>query len=159
METRTRRSTGRLGGTGRAGLALLGMLCGTIGPGGAVAGTPDPDPSGPRDATVRIRNWTVSPQTIRLDAGREIGWLNQTSRGVRVQFDRDVAREMVCRNGSGFRLKGDRLESPEIRASRFASLCSLSPGVYGYRVVFSGEGGGDGAPVGERALAGRVVVE
>jgi hypothetical protein len=134
------------------------MAAGILGFGATGAAARAAEPEG-RHQYVKIRNWMVHPPTLRVDAGREIGWVNQTGRGVRVQFEPEVAREMVCREGSGFRLNGDVLESPEIRVNQFASMCSLSPGVYAYRVQFSRARGGEGAPGSGRILQGRLVVE
>jgi hypothetical protein len=146
----------------RAGALLLGVLCGLTGLGESTAGAAESAESAGsagRHEYIRIRNWMVHPRTLRVAAGREIGWINQTARGVRVQLDREVAGEMVCHDGSAFRLTGDFLESPEIRATQFASMCSLTPGVYAYRVFFPGEGGAGGAPPVGRTLRGRLIVE
>lgn len=125
------------------GLALTGF--GTLG-----AASPD-------HAYVRITDGSVEPETLTVERGRSIGWINRSARIARISFDRDVARHLVCETGQSFQLTGERLVSQKIQALQFASLCQLAPGTYRYQVeLASGIGNGGGL---WRVLEGSLVVQ
>ncbi len=108
--------------------------------------------------TVRIGGAAVHPVTVTLASGDALAWVNYSSRIARVSFDRSVAEKIRCAQRASFTLDGERLVSPQIQATQFASLCMLAPGSYEYRVeLSSGAGtGGSGGP--ERTFTGRVDV-
>jgi hypothetical protein len=107
---------------------------------------------------VRIGSTSLHPPTLKLHAGDAFGWLNYSSEIARVSFDAGVADKMLCKERTSFRLGGDRIESGDVQARQFVSLCSLAPGSYPYRVdLRAGAGGSGGGPV--RTLDGTLVVE
>jgi plastocyanin len=110
---------------------------------------------------VTILPLKLRPDVQRLGPGDAVGWINYTNRIARVYFAKDVAKSMTCTSKGTFRLNGDRLESADIQAQQFASLCSLAPGEYGYHVELrSGVGGGAGGGGGvTNILEGKVVAE
>ena len=94
---------------------------------------------------VRIGDASVSPEAQRLHPGDAFGWVNYSRRIAKVSFDASVADSLVCAAPSGFRLLDGRLVSPDIQFHQFASLCSLTPGEYTYRIELRagiGQGGG-----------------
>ena len=108
---------------------------------------------------VTILPLKVRPEVQRIRAGDAVGWLNYTNRIARVYFAKDVAKSMTCTSKGTFRINGDRLESADIQAQQFASLCSLAAGEYAYTVQLrSGVGaGGEGAVT--AILEGKIVAE
>lgn len=124
----------------------------------AFGATSEPDHAGIDHEFVRISGSGLRPETVEVAGETAIAWVNYGSRVARVSFDRSVAEKIACKSRASFTLDGDRLVSPRIQGSSFASLCQLAPGSYDYRVeLFAGEGtGGAGTP--ERTLVGKIVV-
>jgi plastocyanin len=110
---------------------------------------------------VTILPLKLRPDVQHLGPGDAVGWINYTNRIARVYFAKDVAKRMTCTSKGTFRINGERLESADIQAQQFASLCSLAPGEYAYRVELrSGVGGGSGGGGGVTAtLEGKIVAE
>jgi len=133
-----------------ATLALVGLCMGSA---RHVSAESEPD-----HRFVRIQQGHLQPRVIQVAAGDELGWINATSQIARVSFERDTARHMVCDRDRGFRLTGEKLESPQIQALQFASMCSLAPGEYAYRVELTAGAGGGGSGSAHRWLEGRVIV-
>jgi hypothetical protein len=111
-----------------------------------------------RHRMVRIRNASLHPTVQRLSADDAIGWLNYSDKVARVSFEASVARKMTCTSPSGFRVTGDRLESPGIQAQQFAAVCRLEPGEYTYRVQLQDGIGASGMTRG-RSFEGKLLVE
>ncbi len=107
---------------------------------------------------VRIHQLSVRPEELRIDSGEAFGWLNYSNAIARVSFDKEVAKQLLCKTRGSFRLVGDRLESGDIQAQQFATLCTLAPGQYTYRVELREGAGGDGV-VPARSFEGRIVVQ
>ena len=105
----------------------------------------------------RILETRVRPKTLEISSTDAIGWLNYSSKRARISFDAEVAKSMVCRSISSFRVDGGRVVSPDIQASQFASLCSLAPGEYEYRVELRPGIGASGVGVG-KSFTGKIVV-
>ncbi len=94
---------------------------------------------------VTILQGRLKPEVQKLTPGDAVGWLNYTDKIARISFDKEVAKRMICRKEGSFKLTGDRLESSNIQAQQFATLCVLSKGEYTYKVdLFAGAGGGAG---------------
>lgn len=108
---------------------------------------------------VQIQNGRVHPRVLRIQAGQQLGWVNYSSKIARVSFERDVGKRLVCDTRTSFRLTGERLESQDIQARQFASMCRLAPGEYAYRVDLRNGVGGMGSGALARSLEGRVIVE
>lgn len=107
---------------------------------------------------IKIGNGSVRPSVATIGADDAVGWLNYSDKIARISFAADVAAKMVCKSPSGFRVTGDRLESPDIQARQFATVCSLAKGKYRYRVdLNNGLGSGSGGP--GRSFEGELVVE
>lgn len=108
---------------------------------------------------IRILQSKLNPPSQTLKAGEAVGWLNYSNRIARVSFPKEVAKKMVCKQEGSFRLSGERLQSGDIQASQFATLCVLSQGEYEYQVeLFTGAGAGTTlAP--SQTLHGKIVVQ
>jgi hypothetical protein len=118
----------------------------------------DPDHIDHEHHLVRIGSNALHPETLTLGPNDAFGWLNYGDRIASVSFPASVAEKMLCRERSSFRLTGDRIESGDIQARQFVSLCSLAPGTYEYEVAMrSGIGGSGDAP--GRTLRGTLVVK
>ncbi len=118
----------------------------------------EPDHADHDHRVARILEARVSPKTIEIHSTDAIGWLNYSSRRARISFDAEVAKSMTCKSISTFRLDGPRLTSSDIQATQFASLCSLAPGEYEYRVELrSGIGGSSGGIPG-KSFTGKIAV-
>jgi hypothetical protein len=107
---------------------------------------------------VSIQQGHVRPEEQKITAGEAFGWRNYTSKIARVSFDKDVAKHLTCKSQGTFRLAGDRLESGDIQAQQFATLCSLAPGAYDYKVELRSGIGGGGGDTG-KVFTGRIIVE
>lgn len=117
----------------------------------------DADHIGHDHRLVRIGSNTLYPETLTVGASDAFGWLNYGDRIARVSFPASVADKMLCSERTSFRLTGDRIESGDIQARQFVSLCSLAPGTYEYEVATRAGIGGSGAAPG-RTLRGTLVV-
>ena len=117
----------------------------------------DSDHAEHRHQMIRIFEGRVRPAVQTMKTTDALGWLNYTSRIARVSFAKDVAKKLTCTSPGSFRLDGERLISGDIQATQFATLCSLAPGEYDYRVTLrSGIGTGQG---GEKTIDGKIVVQ
>jgi hypothetical protein len=106
---------------------------------------------------VRIGETSLRPSRLEIARGDAFGWLNYSSQIATVSFEAAVADKMLCKQRSSFRLSGDRIESGDIQARQFVSLCSLAPGTHPYRVELRSGAGGSGSAV-KRTLGGEIVV-
>jgi hypothetical protein len=106
---------------------------------------------------VRVTDAGLRPPAGKLLATQAIGFLNSSSSVVRVSFDRSVAKLIKCKSASSFQVEGERLTSARIQGSQFASLCSLAPGEYAYRVELS-SGAGTGGEQFVRSFDGKLDV-
>ncbi len=116
----------------------------------------EPDHAEHEHRMARILEARVSPKAIEIHSRDAIGWLNYTSKRARISFDAEVAKSMTCRSISTFRVDGPRLTSKDIQATQFASLCSLAPGEYEYRVELSSGVGAGSSP--GKSFTGKIVV-
>jgi hypothetical protein len=104
---------------------------------------------------VRITNGALIPGLVKMESGEAIAWGNYSSKRARIAFDREVAKRIVCDAPGGFHRSDAALESNELRARQFASLCRLQPGEYSYRVLLYGATRGW---IESKGMAGRIVV-
>ncbi len=123
----------------------------------AAASEEEPDHAKHEHRFVRITSGSLHPKAQKVGTDEAFGWVNYSSKIARVSFDQEVASKMLCTTRTSFRLAGDRLESGDIQGRQFASLCSLQPGEYAYRVELrSGAGTSAGS---SRTLKGTLIVE
>jgi len=106
---------------------------------------------------VRITDAGLRPPSQTLTASQAIGFLNSSAKVARVSFAASVAKDIKCRTRGSFELEGDRLSSGRIQGSQFASLCSIAPGAYAYRVDLQ-SGAGTGGELVEKTFEGTLVV-
>jgi hypothetical protein len=116
----------------------------------------EPDHAEHDHQVARILETRVHPKRIEIHSTDAIGWLNYSSKRARISFDAEVVKGMTCRSVGSFHLDGTRLTSSDIQATQFASLCSLAPGEYEYRVELKSGIGGSGSP--GKSFAGKIVV-
>ncbi|MGH0034020.1 MAG: hypothetical protein ACQGVK_03235 [Myxococcota bacterium] len=90
-----------------------------------------------RDAvrTVVIRDGQLTPARVEVHESTRIAWRSETSGGMRILFDRDVARSMLCTSVVNFVLEDDRLQSARLEHGDTAHFCTLAPGTYRYKVA------------------------
>ncbi len=121
------------------------------------AGAADPvDHFEHRHRSVRISSGRIHPEVLRIQPNDALIWVNYSRLVARVSFDKSVAAKLQCNSRSAFRTIGDRLLSSRIQGSQFASICSLSPGEYTYRVdLYAGPGAG----ISERSFERKIVVQ
>ena len=118
----------------------------------------EPDHAEHDHRMARILETRVHPKVVEIHSADAIGWLNYSSKRARISFDAEVAKNLTCRSKGTFHLDGPRLSSNDIQASQFASLCSLAPGEYEYRVELrSGIGGAGGSGFG-KSFKGKIIV-
>jgi hypothetical protein len=106
---------------------------------------------------VRIGSTSLHPETLVIGPTDAFGWLNYGDQIANVTFPAAVGEKMLCKQKTNFRLTGDRIESGDVQARGFVSLCALAPGEYSYRVQMRAGIGGSGGGVG-RTLDGKIVV-
>jgi hypothetical protein len=108
---------------------------------------------------VRIGSTSLHPETLVISPDDAFGWLNYGDEIATVSFPAAVGAKMLCKQKSSFRLTGDRIESGDIQARGFVSLCALAPGEYPYQVMMkSGIGSSTGGGGSARTLDGKIVV-
>lgn len=107
---------------------------------------------------VTILSLKLRPDVQRLKPGEAVGWINYTDKIARVYFDKEVAKKMTCTTKGSFRINGERLESTDIQAQQFASLCSLASGEYSYKVELRSGLGSTGLGAAS-TMSGKIVVE
>ncbi len=139
----------------RAVWLLFLVLALVFGPASSFAAEPDHAEHDHRMA--RILETRVHPKTIEIHSTDAIGWLNYSSKRARISFDAEAAKSMTCRSRGTFHLDGPRLTSSDIQATQFASLCSLAPGEYEYRVELRSGIGADGSSLG-KSFTGKIIV-
>ncbi len=140
----------------RAVWLLFLVLALVFGPSSSLGAEPDHAEHNHRMA--RILETHVHPKVIEIHSADAIGWLNYSSKRARISFEAAVAKNLTCRSKGSFHLDGPRLVSNDIQSSQFASLCSLAPGEYEYRVeLHSGIGGSGSSSVG-KSFAGKIIV-
>ena len=131
---------------------LAMLLCSTI------AAAVEPDHAEHEHRFVRITSAKLHPATQQIHATDAFGWVNYSSQIARISFDREVGKHLACTSRGSFRLTGDRLESGDIQARQFASLCRLAPGEYAYRVDLHAGIGSSGGGTPSRSFEGNLVV-
>ncbi len=117
----------------------------------------EPDHAEHNHRMARILETRVHPKVIKIHSADAIGWLNYSSQRARISFDAEVAKNLTCRSKGTFHLDGPRLVSNDIQATQFASLCSLAPGKYAYRVELAAGLGASGASIG-KSFTGKIIV-
>jgi hypothetical protein len=132
-----------------AGLASLACLLAVLAAAPARSEEePEPDHADHSHTFIRITNRGLYPGEQVLAKDDAFGWLNYSTKIARVSFPAETAKKMTCTTRGSFHLNGDRLESGDIQATQFATLCSLAPGEYRYRVELrSGAGTSGDIPV------------
>ena len=83
---------------------------------------------------VVITDDDLHPEKLRLAPGQFVAWISYASQPVRVVFEKDVAREMVCEHPMNFTLEEEGLRSDPLAPGEFASFCELRAGKFEYRV-------------------------
>ena len=131
---------------------LAMLLCSTI------AAAKEPDHADHEHRFVRITSSKIRPATQQIHSTDAIGWVNYSSKIARISFDREVGKHLACTSRGSFRLTGDRLESGDIQARQFASLCRLAPGEYAYRVDLHTGSGSSSAGIPSKSFEGNIVV-
>lgn len=117
--------------------------------GSALAEGEVPDHAGHTTQVVGISPSALLPTVKQITEQDAFGWLNYSSRDAAISFERDIVSHMTCRGPSPFQLRGDRLMAPQVPAGGYATLCSLAPGEYDYRVELAGSA---------KPLLGKIVV-
>ena len=113
----------------------------------------------PDHKLVRIGATSLHPETLTISRDDAFGWLNYGDQIATVSFPAEVGAKMLCREKTNFRLTGDRIESGDIQARGFVSLCALAPGECTYEVTMrSGIGASTGSGGAGRTLEGKIVV-
>jgi hypothetical protein len=136
--------------------SLVGMLA-VVSLATAAARAEDPDHIDHDHQLVRIGSTSLRPQTLTIGPNDAFGWVNYGDQIANVSFPASVGEKLLCKQKTNFRLTGDRIESGDIQARGFVSLCSLAPGEYPYQVTMRAGAGGSGGGVG-RTLDGKLVV-
>ena len=103
--------------------------------GAGAAGAQESDHDEHAHHFVRITDDRLTPRVVEMHSGDAIAWGNYTRKTVRIAFDREVAKRIVCESPGSFRLTDDALASRPLRMLQFASLCRLAPGDYEYEVT------------------------
>jgi hypothetical protein len=134
-------------------LSLAGLLAATP----LAAHAEDSDHIDHEHRLVRIGSTSLHPETLTIGASDAFGWVNYGSEIASVSFPAAVGEKMLCKQKTNFRLTGDRIESGDIQARQFVSLCALAPGEYSYQVSMRAGAGGSGPGPG-RTLEGKIVV-
>lgn len=84
---------------------------------------------------VLITDQAISPRLVKLSGDQVVAWLSYSSQPSAVVFEREVAKNMTCRQLVNFKLEEDELRSGLMHAGDFASFCELKPGRYTYKIV------------------------
>jgi len=114
----------------------------------AVAG--EPDHAGHPTEIVGIAATRLLPTVLVVPEDAAFGWLNYSSASAKITFDEDIAKKLHCRSPGAFRIRGAEIVAPQVGSGGFATLCSLAPGEYSYRVALEGQ---------PEPLLGKLVVE
>ncbi len=84
---------------------------------------------------VLITNNAVNPRLVNLEEGQLVAWISYAPSPSVGDFEREVARSMICHILDNYSLKDDELRSAPINAGEFASFCQLKPGRYRYKIL------------------------
>jgi hypothetical protein len=87
----------------------------------------------------------VSPRRAVLRRGQRAEWASRAGHALRIVFDAEVARSMVCDGLVHFSLDGSELRSGQLPPGETARFCELAPGVYPYHVELAAPAGGEAA--------------
>ena len=117
--------------------------------------TLDPDYRMTTHKVVLITDDALNPRLVNLEKGQLVAWISYSPMASTVVFEREVARNMICRSLVNFSIQDDELRSAPIHAGEFASFCQLKPGRYRYKVVRVDPADHHG---GARRLEGEIVV-
>lgn len=136
-------------------IALAGLLA-------SCASSPDPSGSG-EPAVVRFSFEGVTPQTVEVPAGGNVGWVNEAPDATGyVVLPSSVASSESCDDvGPDFRESPGGYRSVAIQPFEEEPVlmpCPLPPGEYDYEILVTGTGLGEGVGGGP-TLHGRIVVE
>jgi hypothetical protein len=80
-----------------------------------------------------VTDGAVRPKRAVLGSGQRVAWVSYAG-SVRIVFDAEVARSMLCDSLVNFSLDEGRLRSGLLQPGDVARFCELEPGVYHYRV-------------------------
>ena len=89
-------------------------------------------------AKILLTDDRLSPRRVVIPAGQTLVWHSVARHGSRIEFEREVAKSMVCHSLVNFSLDGDALRSAPLQTGDTASFCELRPGTYRYRVIRNG---------------------
>lgn len=106
---------------------------------------------------VLITDQAVSPRLVKLKGDQVVAWLSYSSQPSAVVFEREVAKNMTCRQLVNFKLEDDELRSGLMHAGDFASFCELKPGRYTYFIHRPNTGTNTRSAAGR--LPGEIIVE
>jgi hypothetical protein len=120
------------------------------------AAAEDGDHGGHEHHFVRISDGKLTPRELHMQGDEAVAWANYSTKNAVISFERDVGKHIVCTERSSFHLTETRLESRELRAKQFASMCQLAPGRYAYIVELRGPTRG---VIPSKGLNGEIVVE
>lgn len=84
---------------------------------------------------VLITDDRLSPRRVTVEPGQQLVWVSYAGGLLRITFEREVAKSMVCHSLVNFHLEEDELRSGLLQTGDVASFCELAPGSYRYRVV------------------------
>ena len=109
-----------------------------------------PDHAQLKTEIVGITPTRLIPTVSVVPPGVAFGWLNYSNGDARVTFeDARIAEKLRCTSPGLFRVAPENVAAPRVPSGSFATLCSLAPGEYDYRVEFTGK---------PRPLLGKIVV-
>ena len=123
-------------------LYVLGLLAAFAAQAGEPSGPSAPEAGVAREhRLIVITDDDLHPEKLKLAPGQFVAWISYASQPVRVVFEKDVAREMVCEHPMNFTLEDEGLRSDPLAPGEFASFCELRAGKFEYRVEpVSGKG-------------------
>jgi len=100
-------------------------------------GVPDlgPDYRRGRERSVTVSDHDVQPRVLTLEEGQTVAWHSRSKATSTIVFEREVARDMICRHLVNFSIQEDEVRSAPLHTGETASFCELKPGKYRYRVV------------------------
>ncbi len=84
---------------------------------------------------ITISDHMLKPQVITIQENERVAWFSYSRAPTRVRFEREVAKDVVCRGLVNFSIKEDELLSGELRPLDKANFCIFKPGRYRYQVV------------------------
>ncbi len=112
-----------------ASLLVMGALCDV-----AAESTSGEDSILPGNVNIKVSGETLEPQTIDVNPGTTIVWINNSGKSIKVRFI-DKAVSTTCKAPRGFKVgRSGIFESIELGDGQVASLCFLEPERYQYTV-------------------------